>query len=85
MTRQLTPHSGHEHDGIPRPRTESLWTESHGVTEGHGVTKGHRAPAANLGSDLGMRPGESDPGRMLAGVLVLVIATIILALAWWLA
>jgi hypothetical protein len=34
-----------------------------------------------------VRPGESNPARMLSGVLLLVIATIIvgLALAWWLA
>ncbi|MGH3825333.1 MAG: hypothetical protein ACRDRA_21210 [Pseudonocardiaceae bacterium] len=33
------------------------------------------------------RPGESDPSRMLSGVLMLVIATIIVALTlvWWLA
>lgn len=36
--------------------------------------------------DLGVRPGESDPARMLSGVLLLVIAAIImvLALVWWL-
>lgn len=35
---------------------------------------------------LGVRPGESDPARMLAGVLLLVVATVLitLALAWWL-
>lgn len=38
-------------------------------------------------SDLGVRPGESNPARMLSGVLLLVVAMIImaLALAWWLA
>ncbi len=39
-----------------------------------------------LGGDLGVRPGESDATRMLAGVLLLALATIImvLALLWWL-
>lgn len=47
----------------------------------------HSALAPGLGSGLGARPGESDPGRMLAGVLLLVVATIImvLALVWWMA
>jgi hypothetical protein len=41
---------------------------------------------AHRGNDLGVRAGDSDPGRMLAGVLLLVATTIILALAlaWWL-
>jgi hypothetical protein len=36
--------------------------------------------------DLGVRPGESDPARMLSGVLLLTIAMIIMtvALVWWL-
>ncbi|MGH3870553.1 MAG: hypothetical protein ACRDSR_03395 [Pseudonocardiaceae bacterium] len=34
---------------------------------------------------LGVRAGESDPGRMLAAVLLLlVVAVIMLGLAWWL-
>jgi hypothetical protein len=39
-----------------------------------------------LRRDLGVRPGESDPARMLSGVLLLVATTVImvLALAWWL-
>ncbi|MDQ2788995.1 MAG: hypothetical protein DLM60_10050 [Pseudonocardiales bacterium] len=39
-----------------------------------------------LGGDLGVRPGESDATRMLAGVLLLALTTIIMALAllWWL-
>jgi hypothetical protein len=34
-----------------------------------------------------VRPGESNPTRMLSGVLLLVVTTIIvgLTLAWWLA
>jgi hypothetical protein len=40
----------------------------------------------DLRHDLGVWPGESDPTRMLSGVLLLVIATVTmaLALAWWL-
>jgi hypothetical protein len=36
---------------------------------------------------VGVQPGESDPARMLSGVLVLVVATLTMALmlAWWLA
>lgn len=39
------------------------------------------------GSDLGVRPGESDSTPMVGGVLLLVLATIIivLMLVWWLA
>jgi hypothetical protein len=47
-------------------------------------TGSHSALTSGLRSDLGVRPGESDPGRMLGGVLLLLIATIVLALAWWL-
>lgn len=44
------------------------------------------ALAADLGGDLGVRPGESDPVRMLCAVLLLSGATIVmvLALVWWL-
>jgi hypothetical protein len=38
--------------------------------------------------DLGVRPGESDPARMLCRVLVLlalIMPMAALALAWWLA
>jgi hypothetical protein len=56
--------------------------------EGNGFP-GPQADTRNvdLGRELGVRPGESDPGRMLAGVLVLMFATIIMvvALVWWLA
>jgi hypothetical protein len=74
MTPQLTPASGREDNGFPRSRTGSNSTLT-----------------AELRHDLGVRPGESDPARMLSGVLLLVVATIImvlaimvLALAWWL-
>lgn len=33
--------------------------------------------------DLAVRPGESNPGRMLSAVLLLVLA-IVLGLVWWL-
>jgi hypothetical protein len=69
MTQRLTPASGREDNGFPRPRTGT-----------YGVL------AADLGSGLGVRVGESDSGRMLGAVLLLVVTTIImvLALAWWL-
>jgi hypothetical protein len=48
-------------------------------------------PKPRTGSDdtltgLGVVHGESDPARMLSGVLILVFVSIILALmlAWWL-
>jgi hypothetical protein len=47
-------------------------------------TTSKSAPGAGLGSDLDVRPGESDPARMLSGVLLLVVATIITVLMWWL-
>jgi hypothetical protein len=42
---------------------------------------------SDVGRGVGVQPGESDPARMLSGVLVLVVATITMALmlAWWLA
>ncbi len=73
MTRQLTPASGREDDAVSDDAVSLPRADTHG------------ALATDFGGDLGVRPGESDPGRMLAGVLVLVIATIIMALAWWLA
>jgi hypothetical protein len=44
------------------------------------------ALAAGLGGGLGVRPGESDPARMLCVVLLLAAMTIImvLTLVWWL-
>ncbi|HWR48426.1 MAG TPA: hypothetical protein VN327_12575 [Pseudonocardiaceae bacterium] len=49
-------------------------------------TGSNSALTAERPRDLGVRPGESDPARMLSGVLLLVVATIImvLALVWWL-
>ena len=73
MTAQATPASGRDGSGFPRPRIGSYGTAGSGASD---VFDGARP-----------RPGESDPSRMLSGVLVLVIATVImaLALAWWLA
>jgi hypothetical protein len=42
----------------------------------------------HLPDDLGVRPGESDPARMLARVLVLlalIVPMTALMLTWWLA
>jgi hypothetical protein len=40
----------------------------------------------NTSNDLGVRRGESDPARMVSGVLVLVAVMIVMALVvlWWL-
>jgi hypothetical protein len=55
----------------------------------HGLPRGF--PKPRTGSDdtltgLGVLDGESNPARMLSGVLILVFVSIILALmlAWWL-
>ncbi len=44
------------------------------------------ASALTGGGQLGVRPGESDPARMLCAVLLLAATTIVmvLALVWWL-
>ncbi|MBV9031393.1 MAG: hypothetical protein JO364_14055 [Pseudonocardiales bacterium] len=49
-------------------------------------TGSNSAPTAACRRGLGVRPGESDPARMLSGVLLLVVATITMAMAmaWWL-
>ncbi|MGA9311653.1 MAG: hypothetical protein WBV74_14945 [Pseudonocardiaceae bacterium] len=49
-------------------------------------TAGSSALTAEPVGDLGVRPGESNPARMLAGVLLLTVAMVLmaLALAWWL-
>ncbi|MGH3693732.1 MAG: hypothetical protein ACRDRX_07030 [Pseudonocardiaceae bacterium] len=41
---------------------------------------------SDIAPGLGVRPGESDPTRMLAAVLVIVVVAIFmgLTLAWWL-
>ncbi|MGH3976247.1 MAG: hypothetical protein ACRDS9_23420 [Pseudonocardiaceae bacterium] len=73
MEHQLTPASRGEDADFPRPLTDS-----------------HSALTECLDSDLhrrsglGVRSGESDPGRMLSAVLLLVMAIVVLGLAWWL-
>lgn len=49
-------------------------------------TAGSSALTAEPVGDRGVRPGESNPARMLAGVLLLTVAMMIMALvlAWWL-
>jgi hypothetical protein len=79
MTQQLTPASGREDSGVPRWRPGN-----HGSPGNHGAPGSYSALASEFGSELGVRPGESDPARMLVGVLLLVVATIVMALAWWL-
>ena len=53
----------------------------------HPRTGGYRTLSTGDGSGTRAQPGESSPARMLSGVLLLVVATIIvgLALVWWLA
>lgn len=74
MTPRLTPASGREDHGFPQ-----------GLSQPPAGSYG--ALASEFGSDVGVRWGESDPARMLSGVLMLVMVTIItgLALVWWLA
>jgi hypothetical protein len=74
MTAQLTPASGRDDSSFPRPRPGSYGTRSYGTG------------ASDVIGGVRTRPGESDPARMLSGVLVLVISIIIMALAlvWWL-
>lgn len=47
---------------------------------------GYGTVTSDVAPGLGVRPGESDPARMLAAVLVLVVVTIFmgLSLMWWL-
>jgi hypothetical protein len=47
---------------------------------------GNSALTADPVGDLGVRPGESNSTRMLAGVLLLTVAMMVLALTltWWL-
>lgn len=78
MAHQLTPPSGREDEGLPRPRTDS-----------NSALTGYFEPDLYLHSDLGPRPGESNPGQMLGWVLLIVAATAVvmlgLVLVWWLA
>jgi hypothetical protein len=75
MEHQLTPPSGREDENVPRLRTGS-----------NSALTGGFDSDLHLSGDLGVRPGESAPGRMLGAVLLLVLATVVLALGlvWWL-
>ncbi|MGH3779639.1 MAG: hypothetical protein ACRDRO_03140 [Pseudonocardiaceae bacterium] len=74
MTQQLTPAAGRSDHG----------REDRGFPRPR--TSGDSALTADTGNDLGVRPGESNPARMLSGVLLLTVAMMIIALtlAWWL-
>ncbi|MDQ2884408.1 MAG: hypothetical protein M3Y48_25560 [Actinomycetota bacterium] len=79
MTQQLTPAAGHSDSG----------REDNGFEDGgfpRPRTAGDTARTADTGGDLGVRPGESNPARMLSGVLLLTVAMMLIALtlAWWL-
>jgi hypothetical protein len=75
MEHQLTPPSGREDENVPQLRTGS----------NSALTGGFDSDLYLSSGDLGVRPGESDPGRMLAAVLLLVVAMVVLGLVWWLA
>ncbi|MBV9012422.1 MAG: hypothetical protein JO272_10290 [Pseudonocardiales bacterium] len=74
MTPQLTPASGSEDNVFE----DNVFPPARRTSNG--------ALTMELHDDLGVWPGESDPTRMLSAVLLLVIATVTmaLALAWWL-
>ncbi|MGH3835170.1 MAG: hypothetical protein ACRDSF_05635 [Pseudonocardiaceae bacterium] len=73
MAHQLTPPSGREDSNFPRPRTGS-----------NSALSGCFDSDLHLSSDLGVRSGESDAGRMLGAVLLLVAVVVMVALglAW---
>ncbi|MGH3754110.1 MAG: hypothetical protein ACRDRP_15715 [Pseudonocardiaceae bacterium] len=76
MAHQLTPPSGREDEGHPRFQADRS-----------SALAGCFDADLNLPGDLGVRPGESDPGRMLGWVLLIVVVTVVvamLALVWWL-
>lgn len=74
MTQQLTPAAGRSGPG----REDSGFPRPR--------TAGDNARTSETGGDLGVRPGESNPARMLSGVLLLTVAMMLIALtlAWWL-
>lgn len=76
MEHQLTPPSGREDENFPWLATGS----------NRALTRCFDSDP-HPGGDLGVRPGESDSGRMLGAVLLLVAAAVVVALglAWWLA
>ena len=73
MEYQLTPPPSREAGNVPRARTGSNSVLVDCIDSG-----------LYLHSDLGVRPGESDPGRMLCAVLLLVVVVLGLGLVWWL-
>ncbi len=75
MEHQLTPSSGREDSNVPRLRTGT-----------NSALTGCFDSDLHLSGDLGVRPGESDAGRMLGAVLLLVALVVVVALglAWWL-
>lgn len=79
MAKELTPESGREDGNFPWLRIPSSdvaqlsgWPNPHGYSDSD----------LELRSDLGVRPGESDPGRMLCGVLLIVALVVIVGLVW---
>ena len=78
-------------DGNPLLRSVSLMTAQASPASGRdGIprprTSSYNMATSDVISGVGLRPGESDPARMLSGVLILVIAVVImtLTLVWWL-
>lgn len=73
MAHQLTPPSGREDSNVPRPRSGS-----------NSALSGCFDSDLHPSSDLGVGSGESDAGRMLGVVLLLVavVVVVVLGLAW---
>lgn len=76
MEHQLTPSSGHEDENFPQ-LAAGINSALTGFFDADPHPRG----------DLRVRPGESDPVRMLGAVLLLVAVVVVVALgsAWWLA
>jgi hypothetical protein len=73
MAHQLTPPPGREDEGLPRLRTDS-----------NSALNGSVEADLYLHSGLGVRPDESDSGRMLGWILLIVAVTVVAMLVWWL-
>ncbi|MGQ0718486.1 MAG: hypothetical protein ACT4NP_14470 [Pseudonocardiales bacterium] len=73
MAHQLTPPSGREDSNVPRPRTGS-----------NSAFTGCFDSDLHPSRDLGVRSGESNAGRMLGAVLLVVaiVVMVALGLAW---
>lgn len=79
MAHALTPESGREDYNFPWLRIPpSDVAQLSGGPNPHGYLDSN----LGLGIDLGVRPGESDPGRMLCGVLLIVAMAVIVGLVW---